>query len=87
MNWISIGSDNDLDLTNKIQWKLNKNTKVFIQENALENVVCEMAAILFRGDELKRLNNDTWPDNWEENIHTHQICFTTIREIGSRMKD
>ena len=25
------------------------NTKIFIHENASENVICEMAAILFRG--------------------------------------
>ena len=28
------------------------NSNIFIQENALEEVVCEMAAILSRGDEL-----------------------------------
>ena len=41
-----------LDLTNKLQWNSNRNTKFFIQENAFENVVCEMAAILSRGDDL-----------------------------------
>ena len=35
-----------LDLKNKLHW--NSNTKLFIQENSSENVVCEMAAILFR---------------------------------------
>ena len=29
---------------------LNQNTKLFIHENALENVFCEMAAILSRGE-------------------------------------
>ena len=43
VNWI---------LTNKVQWNLNQNTEVFIQENAFEMVVCEMAAI------LSRLNED-----------------------------
>ena len=33
-------------LRNKLQWNLNRNTKLFIQENAFENVVCKMAAIL-----------------------------------------
>ena len=32
--------------TNKLQWNLNQNTKLFINENALENVVRKMAAIL-----------------------------------------
>ena len=29
--------------------KLNQNTQRFVHENAYENIVCEMAAILFRG--------------------------------------
>ena len=33
---------------NKLQWSFNKNFNIFIQENALESVVCEMAAILTR---------------------------------------
>ena len=35
-----------LDLKNKLQWNSNQNTQFFIHENAFENVVCEMAAIL-----------------------------------------
>ena len=31
--------------TNKLQWNFNRNSNIFIQENALENVVCEMASI------------------------------------------
>ena len=31
---------------NKLQWNLKWNSYIFIQENALGNVVCEMAAIL-----------------------------------------
>ena len=33
---------------NKRQWNLNRNLKIFIQENAFENVVWKMAAILSR---------------------------------------
>ena len=33
-------------LGNKFQWNLNQNQYIFIQENAFESVVCEMAAIL-----------------------------------------
>ena len=36
-------------LRNKLQGNSNRNTKLFISENAFENVVCEMAAILSRG--------------------------------------
>ena len=30
----------------KLQWNINRNSYIFIQENALENVVCEMTSIL-----------------------------------------
>ena len=30
---------------NKLQWNFNRNSNIFIQENALENVVCEMVSI------------------------------------------
>ena len=33
-------------LRNKIQWNLNQSSYIFIQDNAFENVVCSMAAIL-----------------------------------------
>ena len=35
-------------LRNKFQWNFNPNSNIFIQENAPENVVCEMASILSR---------------------------------------
>ena len=31
---------------NKLQRKFNRNSNIFIQENAFESIVCEMAAIL-----------------------------------------
>ena len=34
-------------LNNKFQWNFNWNPNIFIPENALDNVVCEMGAILF----------------------------------------
>ena len=36
-------------LRNKLQWNFNQNIKLFVHENASENIVCEMAAILSRG--------------------------------------
>ena len=35
-------------LGNKLQWNLNWNWYIFIQDNAFENVICEMASILSR---------------------------------------
>ena len=34
---------------NKLQWNFNQNTKLLIQDNAFENIVCGMAAILSMG--------------------------------------
>ena len=35
-------------LKNKLKWNFNPNSNIFIQENAFESAVCEMAAILSR---------------------------------------
>ena len=35
-----------LSFGNKLQWNMNKDTIIFIKENAFENDVCKMAAIL-----------------------------------------
>ena len=36
-------------LRNKLQWNSNQNTKFFVHENAFENIVSEIGAILYRG--------------------------------------
>ena len=46
-----------LDPRNKLQWNFNRNSNIFIQENALENVVCEMAPIL----SWPQCVNSSWP--------------------------
>ena len=38
------------------QWASNKNEIILIQENAFKNVVCKMAAILFRPQCIKFIN-------------------------------
>ena len=35
-------------MRNKLQWNFNNNSHIFIQENAFENVICEMASIFSR---------------------------------------
>ena len=63
-NLTIIGSDNGLPvpshylnqcrsiinwtIRNKLQWNFNRNSYIFIQEKAFENVVCQMVAILSR---------------------------------------
>ena len=42
-------------LMNKLQWNSYQNTKLFIHENASENIVSEMGAILFRVRWVKSL--------------------------------
>ena len=43
-------------LGKKLQWNFNRNSNIFIQENAFESVVCEMAAILSRPQCVKSLH-------------------------------
>ena len=48
---------------NKILWNSNQNTKLFIQENAHENIVCKMVAILSRGrwvNKIPPLSNQSY---------------------------
>ena len=42
---------------NKFQWNFNRNSYIFIQENAFKDVVCEKAAILSRPQCVKREPN------------------------------
>ena len=53
----------------KIQWNSNRNTTLFIQENALKNV-CEMATILSRG-------------RWVNSLGPSDICVSKLSIIGS----
>ena len=49
-------------LANIFQWNFNQNITIFIKENALENVVCEMAGILSRSQcVFKASLLYTWP--------------------------
>ena len=81
---VSIASDNGLApirrqaiiLTNAgllsiaLQWNFYQNTKLFIHENASENIICEMEAILSRGRWVKQVGrqqqlcyqHSTWGD-------------------------
>ena len=43
-------------LGNKLQWNFNRNSNFFIQENAFESVICEMAAILSRPQWVKLIS-------------------------------
>ena len=63
----------DWNLTNKLQWNFNRNSNIFIQYNALENIVCEMPAILSRPQCVK-------PNGW------HIIIWTNYRWLSSHFQ-
>ena len=46
---------------NKPQWNINRNSYIFIQENAFQNTVCEMAAILSRPQCVNLSFTFQWP--------------------------
>ena len=85
---------NNWTLRNKIQWNLDRNSYIFITENASGNVVCEMAAILFRSDELKLLahisgaNELKWiTDGWYTLFRTLGLEGLTYRLLPLRTGD
>ena len=47
--WVNV----NWNLRNKLQWSFDQNTKCFIQENAYEHVIYEMAVMLSRGRWVK----------------------------------
>ena len=52
-------------LRDKFQWNWNQKYTIFFHKNAFENIVCEMAVILFRRKwvELNQLDNIGWGNN------------------------
>ena len=44
-------------IRNKLHWNFNQNSSIFIQENALEDAVCEMASILSRPQCVKGVSH------------------------------
>ena len=62
--WTNAGIVN-WTLRNKLQWNFHCNSNIFIEENALPNVVCEMASVLCRPQCVKgQLCRQTW---WWQN--------------------
>ena len=49
-------------LRNKLQWNLKQNSYIFIEENAFENVVWKMAAILSRSPCVNQAHSASSPD-------------------------
>ena len=61
---------------NKLQWNLNRNSNIFIQENVFESVVCETAAILSRPQCVNKLK---WQGcHWCRGIISFPTLYSTI---------
>ena len=78
----------NLTLRNKFQWNLHRSLNIFIKENAFENVVWKMAAILSRpqcvtfGQSATCLNQQ---DHWKCVVHaglSYHNIWTNIRCIN-----
>ena len=61
--------------SNMFQWNLNRDTAIFIERNAFQNVVCEMAAILPRVRWVKSNTGPRWqlPWNWSICLNCPEI--------------
>ena len=82
-------------LGNKIQWNLNRNSYIFIQENTFENVVWKMAAILSLPqcvNEMAQVHSLQWCDNsfmasqitgWRKWLFVQQLVFSTLIKKAS----
>ena len=51
---------------NKLQWNSNQNTKIYIEENAFQNVVFKMAAILFQPQSVNTVRYQ-----WKQSRKSH----------------
>ena len=74
-------------LWNTLQWNLNRNSNIFIQENAFENAVCEMAPILSRPqcDIWRHWEFSCWqpPCRWcKQSWHHCNTKSTSLSEVS-----
>ena len=84
---------------NKFQSNFNQNSKIFIRENALENVVCEMASILSQPQHdnqplrvATHMYNSTsitqlfWPSSWSTRPEKSPMCSNVFQGLTARSK-
>ena len=63
----------NLTRRNKLHWNVNRNSYIFIQENAFENVVCKMVVILSRPQYVNRgYMSETHVNRWQ--IYAVYFC-------------
>ena len=72
-------------LRNKLQWTFNRNSNIFIQEIAFENVVCKMASILSRPQYVKNncgmLQYNTNPKLSHQNFPNKFLWKSAVNEL------
>ena len=61
-------------LRNKLQWNLNRNSYIFIQENAFENVVWKMVVILCQPQCVNRADT-LWNKAWHVFLQLYKIQY------------
>ena len=74
--WTKCWNTVNWTLSNKLQWNLNRNSHIFIQENAFENVVCEIASMLSRSQCVKVLSHGCY--FWCHIIYGNSACLFTF---------
>ena len=62
-------------LMNKVQWNLNRNSYIFIQENASENIFRETAAILSRGRWVNVFSEQSAREGLGDDICHYMVCI------------
>ena len=66
-------------LRNKFQWNLNRNSDIFFQENAFENVVWKMGSILSRP---QCVNNNQRRSSFIDSV-SHSLCLHPADDVTS----
>ena len=65
-------------LRNKFRWNLNQNSYIFIQENAFENVVWEMAAIFSQPQYVNKCHHGSNMNVIYNMYITCKLCFNNF---------
>ena len=63
---------------NKNQWNLNRNSNIFIQENAFENIVWKMTAILSRPKCVKKIFVKWWAQWLSASLRQWNYCCLAL---------
>ena len=88
--WTNVGILLIGPLANKLRWNFNRNSNIFIQENAFESVVCEMTATLswpqcvnrlLKCANIRDLTQVTFLDSCDLFTHTLQGCFSATGSL------